>query len=224
MFLGLDLSMRVFLLIHLLPPGFLFLLFGLGEAEEQTPTTEWTTAFSLESEHQIVRDSLLTVLPNMTKEWKVTFDVNPTHYSWNGWKSILHLTTGGKGVGSNAKVGDRIPAIWFHKTRGVLVSSALDGRVSFNKVFKPLPPAGEWTRIEVSQILVSSRYMYSITIGNKVFSKPNTEPVELSGVKVYAGSPWSLGQKGSLRNLKIEIKTPISDCIVRAGEMHVPLK
>ena len=216
--------MKLFLLIPWLPPAFLFLLFGLGEAEEQTPMTEWTTAFSIQSEHQILKNSLLTVLPNMTKEWKVTLEVNPTDYSLNSWKSILHLSTGGKGAGSSAKVGDRIPAIWFHKTRGVQVSSALDGRVSFNKFFQPLPPAGEWTRIEVSQILVSSRYMYSITIGNKVFSKPNTEPVELSEVKVYAGSPWSLGQKGSLRNLKIEIKTPIVDCIVREGEMHVPLK
>ena len=135
--------MNLLLLVPWLPPGFLFLLFSLGEAQEETPMTEWTTAFSFESEHQILRNSLLTVLPNMSKEWKVTFEVNPTHYSWNGWKSILHLTIGGKGVGSNAKVGDRIPAIWFHKTRGVLVSSALDGRVSFNKVFKPLPPAGE---------------------------------------------------------------------------------
>ena len=218
----LDLSMRVFLLIPWLPPVFLFLLFGLGEAKEQTPMMEWTTAFSIQSEHQILKNSLLTVLPNMTKEWKVTFEVNPTHYSWNGLKSILHLTTGGKGVGSNAKVGDRIPAIWFHKTRGVLVSSALGGWASFNRFFKPLPPAGEWTRIEVSQIVVSSQYMFSITIRNEqVFSKPNTKPVELSGVKVYAGSPWFPGQKGSLRNLKIEMKTPISDCIVRAGESHL---
>ena len=150
----------------------------------------------------------------MAKEWKITFEVNPTHFRWNGWKSVLHMTTGGK--------GDRVPAIWFHKTRGVLVSSALGGWASFNRFFKPLPPAGEWTRIEVSQILVSSQYMFSITIRNEqVFSKPNTKPVELSGVKVYAGSPWFPGQKGSLRNLKIEMKTPISDCIVRAGESHL---
>ena len=180
--------------------------------------TEWTTAFSLQSEHQIVRNSLLATLPNLTKEWKVTFDVNPTDYSFTGGASVLHLTIGGRGAGSSAKVGDRIPAIWFHKTKGVLVSTALDGRVSFSKYFKSLPPAGEWTTMEVSQILVSSQYMYSITIGNEqVFSKPNTKPVELSGVKVYAGNPWSSGQKGSIRNLKIEIKI---DC-VPAGEIHL---
>ena len=138
--------MNLLLLVPWLPPGFLFLLFSLGEAQEQTPMTEWTTAFSLESEHQIVRNSLLTTLPNMTKEWRVTFDVNPTGNSFTGSASVLHLTIGGKGAGNNAKVGDRNPAIWFHKTKGALVSTALDGRVSYGKYFKPLPPTGEWTR------------------------------------------------------------------------------
>ena len=221
------LSMKLFRLIPWLPPGFLFLLFGLGEAQDQSPMTEWTTTYSLEGEHQIAQNSLLTTLPDMTKEWRVTFEVNPTDYDFNDFASILHLTIGGQGIGSRAKVGDRNPAIWFHKTKGVLVSTALDGEASFSKYFDNLPIAGEWTRIEVSQSLVSSQYMYSITIGNEqVFTKPNTKPVELSEVKVYAGSPWYSGQKGSLRNLKIETKTPI-DC-VKAGEMpfhflvHVP--
>ena len=164
----------------------------------------------------------------MTKEWRVTFEVNPTHFRWSGWKSVLHMTTGGKDVGSNAKVVDRVPAIWFHKTLGVHISTALDGRASFNRFFDSkllsLPLAGEWTRIEVSQILVSSQYTYSITIGNEVFSKPNRKPVELSEVKVYASSPWYAGQTGSLRNLRIEIKTPIDECIVKEGEMHLSLK
>ena len=212
----LDLSMKFFLLIPWLPPGILFILFGLGEAEEQTQMTEWTTAFSLESEHQIVQDGLLTTLPNITKEWKVAFEMNPTDYSFKGYASILHLTIGGKG----AKVGDRTPAIWFHKTRGVMVSSALDGKASYSKFFRPLPLTGEWTKIEISQSLVSSQYMYSIALGDKrVFTKPNKEPMMLSDVKVFAGNPWDLAQKGFLRNLKIETKTLI-DC-VQTGEMHL---
>ena len=43
----LDLSMKLFRFIPWLPPGFLFILFGLGEAQEQTPMTD----FSLEKEH-----------------------------------------------------------------------------------------------------------------------------------------------------------------------------
>ena len=217
--LWIDLSMNLFLLIPWLHPGFLLILFGLGEAQEQTPMTEWMTAYSLQGEHPIAQNNLLTTLPDMTKEWRVTFEVNPTVYDSNNVASVLHCTIGGKGTGSSAKVGDRNPAIWFHKTKGVLVSTALDGKASYSKYFKIFPPAGEWTRIEVSQHLVSSQYMYSITIGNEqVFSKPNTKPVAQADVKVFAGSPWYQGQKGSLHNLKIEIKT--IDC-VQEGEIHL---
>ena len=98
------------------------------------------------------------------------------------------------------------------------MSTALNGKVSYNKFIKPLPPAGSWTRIEVSQTLISSKYIFSITIGGEqVFIKSNTKPVDLSDVKVYAGSPWYSGQKGNLRKLKIEIKTP--DC--STGETHL---
>ena len=118
-------------------------------------------------------------------------------------------------------MGDRIPAIWFHKTKGVLISSGLDGKASYNKFFKGLPPVGEWTRIEVNQSMVSSQYIYSISIGNEqVFTKPFTKPVELADVKVYSGNPWSPGQQGFLRNLMIEVKTPVEDC-VKAGQMHL---
>ena len=117
-----------------------------------------------------------------------------------------------------SKVGDRIPGIWFHKTKGVLVSTGLDGKASFNKFVKPLPSVGAWTRIEVKQSLVSSQHIFSITIGNEeVFTKPNTKPMELSDVKVFAGNPWSSSQKGSLRNLKIEIKETSIDCVPAGG-------
>ena len=178
---------------------------------------EWSTAYFLEGEHQIEKNALLTTLPTMTKEWKVTFDVNPTDYKYTGFGSVLHLTIGGSGLGSSAKEGDRIPAIWLHKTRGVLVSSALSGHVAVSRFFKNLPPAGTWTRIEISQTLVSSKYMFSITIGNKqVLSTENRKPLELSNVKAYAGSPWYAAQKGKIRNLVIEIKTPIN--YVQKGE------
>ena len=209
--------MSIFPLIPWFPSLLFTPLICAGAEEQAAPLMQWTTAFKLEHEHEIAKDSLLTTLPTMTKEWKVKFEVNPLDYSVAGYASVLHMTIGGKGVGSNAKVGDRAPAIWFHKTRGVLVSSAKDGKVSYSKFFKIFPPAGEWTEIEVSQILVSSQYIYSISIGKKeVFSETNTKPVELSDVKVYSGSPWYSSLRGLLRNLKIEIKTPI-DC-VRPGE------
>ena len=192
----------------------LSLLFGLRQAQQHGIVTEWSNSYFLEGELEIARSALLTTLPKMTKEWKVSFDVNPTNFRYSGFASVIHFTIGGKGLGSSAKVGDRNPAIWFHKTRGVLVSSALDGHAAFSKFFKSLPTAGAWTKIEVSQRLVSSQYMYTITIGDKqVLSKPNVKPVDFSNVKVYAGSPWYAAQKGYLRNMKIDIKTPI-DCVL----------
>ena len=117
---------------------------------------------------------------------------------------VLHATIGGKG----GKIGDRIPAIWFHKSNGVLVATALDGEISYSEHFKPLPPFGEWTKIEVTQSLVSSRYIFSIAIGNKnVLAKQNTKPAEFSGVKVFSGSPWYSGQRGLIKNLKILSKS-----------------
>ena len=64
---------------------------------------EWSTAYFLEGEHQIEKNALLTTLPTMTKEWKVTFDVNPTDYKYTGFGSVLHLTIGGRSLGSSAK-------------------------------------------------------------------------------------------------------------------------
>ena len=83
---------------------YIFILFGFGEA--QVLEQEWTTAFSLEGEHGIAKNTLLTTLPSMTKEWKVTFEVNPTDYGFRSYASVLHLTIGGKGTGSGAKVRD----------------------------------------------------------------------------------------------------------------------
>ena len=103
-------------------PGILLFLSRLGRAQDQDDSMmEWTTAYSLEGEHEIGKNTLLTTLPKMTKEWKVAFDINPTDYSVAGMTNLLHLTQGG----NKAQVGDRIPAIWFHKTQGVIVSTAM---------------------------------------------------------------------------------------------------
>ena len=106
-FFALFLSMALFLLVPWFL-GFLFsILLGLGaEAQEQAPMTKWTTAYSIEGEHQIVRNGLLTTVPKITKEWRVGFEVKPTDFSFRSYASVLHMTIGGKGVGSSAKVSD----------------------------------------------------------------------------------------------------------------------
>ena len=190
-------------------PGFIFLLLGLSKTGEPFSLTEWTTAYSMAGEQEIAKDNRLITLPQLTKQWKVSFEVKPTDYKYTSYASLLHMTIGG----NRGQVGDRSPAIWLHKTRGVLVSSAIDRKVAYSKTVKPLPAAGEWTKIEVSQVLLGAKHVFSISIGDKeVFTKTNRKPVELTGVKVYSGSPWYTNQKGFIRKLKIENEDP--NCVL----------
>ena len=192
----------------------LSVLFGFVIGQDMV----WKTAFSLSSEHELAKGSLLTTLPNLTKEWRVSLEVNPTDYISGGFNSVLHMTIGGKGLGNKAKVGDRTPAIWIHKRGRVMISSAVNGEVDYRKTFKILPPAGEWTSIEVSQSLVGTKYFYSISLDNKnVLKVENKKPVELTNVKVFAGSPFYTARKGFLRNLEVQIKVP--NCVL-AGESN----
>ena len=184
-------------------PICLWIFLGFGGLFGQAPHMAWKTVYSQKEEHQIAKGSLLTTIPKLTEEWRISFEVNPTEFTNYG--SVLHMTIGGK----SGKVGDRTPAIWFHKTRGILVSIALSGRASYNKFFHPLPIVGHWTKFEFSQTLVKSQSIVNITIGGKnVFYRENRKPVELENVKVYSGNPWNALQKGSMRNLTIEINTP----------------
>ena len=184
-------------------PMSLVVLMALGLTLGQDQTLVWNTVYKLEGEHTLSKGFLLETIPKLPKGWKVSFEVKPTDYKYKSYASVLHLTIGGK----SGKIGDRTPAIWFHKTRGVLISTAMDGKATYSKQYrKHLPPTGKWTKFEVSQSLLEGHYIFSLDIGgSNVFSKPNSKPVELENVKVYSGSPWYEEQKGSIRNLKIEV-------------------
>ena len=85
----------------------------------------WSTAYNLKSEHAISKDKLLATIPKLPNEWRLSFEVKPDDYSVNSYASVLHMTIGGKG---GKIVGERTPAIWFHKSKGILVSTALGGK------------------------------------------------------------------------------------------------
>ena len=70
------------LLFRLWIPGYVFLLLGFGQAQGQTPLTEWTQAYSMGGSHEVDKNALLTTLPKLTKEWRLSFEVNPTDYNF----------------------------------------------------------------------------------------------------------------------------------------------
>ena len=173
-----------------------------------TPTYtsgSWSTVFSLKEEHLIGRNQLLTTIPLLKKEWRVSFLFKADEFE--GLAQVLHLTTGGKGSGSGAKYGDRTPAIWTHPTKGFLISSAVGGK-SNSKYVKALPSTGEWIVIKVSQEMVANAMIYSITIGGKkVFSTTNSSPSDFENVQVFASSSWYSPVNGFIKKLVIENKS-----------------
>ena len=165
--------------------------------------TQWSTAFQQLGAIPLVKGKLLSTIPALGKQWRVSFEVFPENFNHQGLASVLHLMNGEKGT----KFGKRIPAVWIHRNRGILVSTTLGKKLIFNKRFRSsVLKIGKWTKIEVSQSLEGPDYIYSIKIGGtQVFSSKNSRPRVFYDVKVYSGSPSSSPLAGSIRHLKIEI-------------------
>ena len=171
---------------------------------------EWIPVYSLlEEEQQISKGNLLTTIPSLTKEWYLSFQFKANKIE-QGFQQVLHMTTGGKGAGSGAKYGDRIPAIWIHDSKGFLISSAAGGKKS--KYVKPSWFTGKrdgWVQIVVEQKLVGSEIIFSISIGGegrKTFSLKNASLSEFENVKVYSSSSWYNPANGNITSLLIAIK------------------
>ena len=164
---------------------------------------DWAPVYSLPNEHLLKKSSLLTTLPILPKEWRLTFEINPKSYA-SSYSQVLQISKGGK-VG---QIGDRTPSLWFHKSRGIYLVTALSGKANVGKFFRnSLPRVGEWTRLVISQAKVGSKYIFSLVVdGEELWSAENLRPLEFSNVKVYDSSPWYPAQEASIRGLHIENK------------------
>ena len=116
------------------------------------------------------------------------------------------MTIGGK----SGNIGDRTPALWIHKTRGVYISTTLNGKPSVGKSFPTKKPSiNEWTTVEISQSKMGSKYMFSLVVkGETLWIVENSSPKEFSDVHVYASSDWYVAQAGSIRGLQIANMMP----------------
>ena len=169
-------------------------------------STQWSTAFEQTAESKLAKGKLLTTIPALGREWRVSLEVSHdklNHRSPQGLRqaSVFHMI---EDIGT--KLGKYTPAIWVHRGR-ILVSSAFGEKPIFNKVFlSQATTLGNWTQIIVSQSLQGQDYIYAIKIGGKeVLSMINTRPRLFYDVKVYAGSPLFAPLDGSIRQLKIEV-------------------
>ena len=167
------------------------------------PTTAWSTAFEQPDTIPLVKGKLLTTIPALGKQWRVSFEVFPENFNHKGLASVFHMMTGEK----ENKFGKHIPAVWIHRSKAIFVSTSLGKKPTFTRRFRSKALAlRTWTQIEVSQSWQGENHIYAVKIGGKqVFLTKNTRPREFYNVKVYAVSPSSSPLAGAIRNLKIEV-------------------
>ena len=158
---------------------------------------DWETAFSLATEHQLKRGSLLTTLPTLTKEWRISFELRPTRYQDNSYAEIGQIMIGGRNV-----------SLGVHKEKGVYIAISLKNGESGKKFFKSSkPPLSEWTPVKISQTRVGSKYLFTLIIrGKTLWTIENTDPRDFSDVNVFASSDLSVAQAGFIRKLLISKK------------------
>ena len=179
------------------------------------------TCYSRARELKLVKNTLQTLIPTMGKEWLISFFFNPTSYTYKGWTSIVHLTTGG----NYGKYGYRTPGIFFHPSYGLQVSASVNGHHDYYRHFKPSSaPIGQWTKIVISQVKQENKYIYRIAIGDDTFSVENTQPAQFTDVRVFTSDPWHVAQPGSIKEFKIQSNVcslGLETCYFRASELKL---
>ena len=173
------------------PTEFVYMIPGSGS---------WQSLYSHPEEHQLTKGSLLTTLPTLKRQWRVTFQLKATRQEV-GYRNILHLTIGKM----RGRYGDRIP--FFSVQSGtVIINSAINGLPDGGPTHVPHTIAlNSWQTVEVSQQIVEDKLMFRLLIdGVELHSEENKQPQEFDCVKVYASNPWWTNLKGSIKSLHIQ--------------------
>ena len=184
----------------------------MGGIEETTAEGSWEKIFNFAEEQKLKKNTHISTIKEMAKEWKLSFEVKPHSYHSTISGSVLHMTIGGWGSGPASNYGDRTPAIWLHRTKGLLVSSAINRRTWFSKWIKNILPIGQSTKIEVHQVLKDWKFMFEVLINEtEVFSIENEKPEVFRDVKIFASTPWGgnhwgAALNGSISQLRIETR------------------
>jgi len=144
-------------------------------------------------------------IPKLEKEWSLSFEVKLRAYM-SGVRNIVHVTQGTSGT-------KKIPSVSMAMIGGnrfLQVIYGLTKKVQ-KKMTKNLPPPAldTWTKVEVGQELIGSKYFYTIFIDDtKVCSELVTSVKELTKVNVFASSRSMNAQSGMIRGLAIRSGPP----------------
>ena len=121
---------------------------GCVEERTTTPPAKWVTAFEQPDESPLMKRKLLSTIPTLGKQWRVSFEVFPESFNHKGLASVLHMMTGEKAN----KFGKHIPAVWIHRSKAIFVSTSLGKKTTFTRRFRAkVLTLRNWTLLEVSQ-------------------------------------------------------------------------
>ncbi|XP_047124980.1 uncharacterized protein LOC105846327 isoform X2 [Hydra vulgaris] len=136
----------------------------------------------------------ITAMPILDKEFLISFDFIPYSLS-SDLSSIIHFINDSNGTG--------YPGVWLD-SRGVLQVTAMIDGADFTFNTSLTLSLNEWSKIEISQILVNGSYAYQIKVNDTIVaSKINTQVRSFKNVVLYASNPWNVSQNGSIKNVFI---------------------
>ena len=154
----------------------------------------------IENEMEIKKNTMVTRLENMQKEYKLSFEVNITSRI-SGNSNLLHFTVGGaKGsYGSKTPMIHLILGTSFLKFGAAINGITDEGYIFVSDIEIQL---NEWTYIEITQIQEPLGYNYTVSMnGIQLHTIINSQPQIFYNVSCYVSNPWRNPQPGFVRKL-----------------------
>ena len=149
-----------------------------------------------EKDTPITRNTLITTIPLLPKQYEISFDFKPTKWL-GGWTNILHMTTDG-----NAGWGNRIPGFFPHGGK-VAISNGISGNADW-RVQSPAMPLNEWVHFKLTQRLEGNQYTYRVYMDHRLLVEEiNTKAEDFREVDIWLSDNWYQAQPGFVKNLYI---------------------
>ena len=111
----------------------------------------WTLLFKQIGEHTIKRESTLTTLPQLFKEWHVSFEFRPASFDSSSTNRNTQIFT----------IGLNQPGVYVISGKKIQFNCN-NGEIQQN--FNELPPIGSWTRVEMKQEKEGSSYFITTSM------------------------------------------------------------
>merc|ERR1719431_664960 len=180
---------------------FLFLTWVTTQAADINSQTKWGYMLRKEGPVDIKKDTLLTALPYMEKEFSISFEVFIERFTGDEWTNIIHLTTG-----ENSGLGGRIPLVGVSKDKDLHVVSSISGNWNNGGNLKDYKLVeNKWIKVDISQNLKEGKYMWTVDVdGTNKMTLENSKPERYQNLKLYVADSWHPTQPGKIRNLEVE--------------------